>query len=90
MTMTHDPLAMLDEDTCTSIAQALWMRDWDADTLPADLRDHLASPKNQNRAFAERLRFRLNYLLEHPDSFTPSYRKRYETLLAHADSLSPH
>jgi predicted secreted hydrolase len=83
-------VAALDPDTRDSIAQALWLRELRADALPSDVLGRLISPKNQNAAFAERLRYRLTYMLEHPDSFTPSYRKRYETLLAHAGSLSPH
>ena len=80
----------LDDETRENIAGALWLPDLQADQLPRDLLERLGSAKSSNRTFGERLQSRLRHLLQHPDSFTPSYRPRHETLLDHAGSLTPH
>lgn len=45
---------------------------------------------NSDAAFGERMRYRLQDMIDNPYSFLPSYEKRYETLLANAQSLTPH
>ena len=86
----QETLDRLDEETKDNIARALWMTRFEKERLPKDVLEHLASDKNSNEAFGERMQYRLQDLLKHPDSFTPSCRKRYETLIEHSGSLSPH
>ena len=80
----------LDDETKDNIARALWMTRFEEDQLPKSILNQLVSYKNSNEAFGERMQYRLRDLLNHPDSFTPGYRKRYETLIEHSRSLSPH
>src|SRR5262245_10646145 len=83
-------LDALDADTRDCIAQALWMRELCADALPEDVLERVLSYKNSSHAFGERMAYRLEAMLERPDSFTPSYEKRYNMLLQHCDALSVH
>jgi predicted secreted hydrolase len=80
----------LDDETKDNIARALWMTRFEEDQLPKGTLDRLVSDKNSNKAFGERMQYRLRDLLNHPDSFTTSYSKRYEMLIEHSRSLSPH
>jgi len=90
MLVADQALAVLDEETKDSIAQALWLPAFDASVLPAEVRDRLSHQRNSNAAFGERMCYRLRHLLDNPDSFTASYARRYEMLIQHATSLSPH
>ena len=83
-------LDALDADTKESITQALWVEELHADQLPPDVLERLTSAKNSESAFGERMQYRLQHMLEHPESFTPSYRTWYEALIAQAASLTPH
>ena len=80
----------LDPETLSNIAQALWMPTASFDDLPETVRQQISQPKNANAAFGERMRYYLQNLLDYPDSFTPNYTDRYQTLMKYADSLSPH
>lgn len=80
----------LDQETKQNIARALWLPELKASELPEDLLTHLSSEKNSSKAFGQRMQVRLKELLSHRDSFTPSYRKRYEAFLEHVSSLTPH
>lgn len=86
---TQAILDQLGGETKGNIAQALWMPELEASQLPEDVLACLVSEKNSSKAFGERMQVRLRDLLAHPESFTPSYRKQYEALLQHADSLTP-
>jgi len=85
-----DPFNELDQETKASIAGALWQEHFDPARFEPGVRSQLTDAKNSNRAFGERTRARLRYLLDHPDSFTPDYTERYETLISYADTLTPH
>lgn len=82
-------LDALAAETKDGVAQALWLDSFDPERLPPEILARLADPKNSNRAFAERMRYRLNDLLEHREPFSGNNRSRYELLLRHSDSLSP-
>jgi hypothetical protein len=45
---------------------------------------------NSDAAFGERMRYRLQDMIDNPYTFLPSYQTRYETLIANAQSLTPH
>lgn len=80
----------LDAETRDNIAGALWMPELQPDQITPDVLAKMTSQKNSNRAFGERFQYRLRYMLDNPDSFTPSFKRRYELLLQYSDSLSPH
>ncbi|MBI4469717.1 MAG: carotenoid 1,2-hydratase [Acidobacteria bacterium] len=79
----------LDQETKDSIARALWLPSFQPDQIPQEILDRLASEKNSNKSFGERMRYRLQELIDHPESFTPDYRNFYNFLARHTDSLSP-
>lgn len=85
-----DSLDQLDEETKDNIAKSLWLPSLTSDDLPKEILDRLISDKNSNKSFGQRMQYRLKEMLDHPDSFTPSYRKRYQTLIKHSSSLAPH
>lgn len=78
----------LDELTKENIALALWMKEFKANKIPPNIKKHILSNKNSPEAFGQRMHSRIQYLLDNPDSFTPTYKKRYEKLLEHCDSLT--
>jgi predicted secreted hydrolase len=80
----------LDQETLSNIAQALWMPTATFEQLPEATRELITAPTNSNAAFGERMRYYLQNLIDYPDSFTPSYADRYQALIQHADTLSPH
>lgn len=80
----------LDEETRTNVAQALWLDSFDIAELAPEIIARLADPSNAPSAHGDRMRRFIGYLLEHPVSRTPSYRKIYRELLKHCDELSPH
>ena len=83
-------LAAFDETTRDHIARALWMNDFDESRIAPDVASNLAGLKNSPAAYGERLRRYIRFLLNHPLSRTPSYRKIYERLLPYCEELSPH
>ena len=87
---TQEILDRVDQETLDNIAQALWLPELKTDQLPQNILACLVSEKNSNKAFGERMQFRLRDMLAHPDSFTPSYRKRYKTFLQYTTALTPH
>lgn len=59
-------------------------------TKEAFIGEQIGNPeKNSDSAFAERMRYRLQDMIDNPYSFLPSYTGRYETLLPYAQSLTP-
>lgn len=85
----QDRLDALGDDTKDAIAQALRLPELKADLVPPEHLATLISAKNSNAAGAERLRAHIQDLLDHPESFTPRYERRYRLLLAHCRSVSP-
>ncbi|PKL67168.1 MAG: ATP-binding protein [Methanobacteriales archaeon HGW-Methanobacteriales-1] len=86
--MEKEDFNNLDKLTRENIALALWMKEFQADEIPQDVKKCILSDKNSPDAFGERMRHRIQDLLDNPDSFTPSYQKRYQELLKHCSSLS--
>ena len=70
----------LDELTKENIALALWMKEFKANKIPPNIKKHILSNKNSPEAFGQRMHSRIQYLLDNPDSFTPTYKKRYENV----------
>ena len=62
----------LGTDTRADVAEALWLKEFDAAQLAPDILEKLASEKNSRKAFAERMQARLRDLIANPPSFTPS------------------
>jgi predicted secreted hydrolase len=83
-------LDALDPGTKDNVTQALWLAEWDADAIPAAIRERLASEKNSNAAYGERMAARLQALIGTPETFTPSHADRYAALLDHCGALSAH
>jgi predicted secreted hydrolase len=80
----------LDAETRENVAHVLWMREFDPARIPGDVTASLGSEKNSARAFGERMRTRIDELLDNPESFTPDYTELYETISAYATTLTPH
>jgi predicted secreted hydrolase len=80
----------LDPETATNIARALWQFSPEAVKFPAGITERIGGQKNSPQAFGRRMATRLEDLLLHPETFTPSYRRRYQTFLSHCQSLSAH
>lgn len=78
-----------DEATRDSIAQALWQREFDPGQLPDDILFALADPKHSPVAHGDRMRQYLTYLIDHPLSHTPDFKKIYTRLLRYCAQLSP-
>ena len=66
------------------------MPEFNAEEIPEGIIKRLISEKNSNESFGERMGYLLEERLKHPDSFTPSYKNVYETLIKYSKSLSPH
>ncbi len=86
--MDIDQLIELDDTTKDNIARDLWMIKFDADKIPDDVLKCILSEKNSTKA-ADRMKYRLEDLLKYPDSFTPSYKNRYKTMIENSQSLHP-
>lgn len=82
-------LGKVDDGTKDNIAKALWMNEFDIDRIPESIIEKLNDEKNSNQNFGKRMQYLLKERIENPDSFTPSYKKVYETLIQHSESLSP-
>jgi predicted secreted hydrolase len=89
MRLAKTKLKDLDDLTKENIALSLWMKEFKANKIPKDIKKRLLSNKNSPEAFGERMQFRIQELLGNPDSYTPSYKKRYEKLLEYCDVLTP-
>lgn len=86
--MVKNKLTDLDELTRENLALALWMKEFKSEDVPEDVKKRLLSKKNSPEAFGERMRYRIQDLLDNPDSYTPSYGKRYKKLLEYCKSLT--
>lgn len=82
-------LAAFDDPTREHIAHALWMNEFDTARIDPNILSTLADPKNSPAAYGDRMRRYIRYLMDHPVSRTPSYRKIYKRLLPYCDELSP-
>lgn len=80
----------LDDRTKDYISQALWMDSWEESALTEEQHAAIFSEKNSNAAMGERMRVRLQELIDDPETFTPSYADRYSAFLEYCDSMSPH
>ena len=87
---SYDLLDKLDGETKENIARILWMQEFNAEEIPEGIIKRLISEKNSNESFGERMQYLLEERLKRPDSFTPSYKNVYKTLIKHSKSLSPH
>ena len=87
---TQGLLDKLDEETRDNIAQALWMKKLNPEQIPDEIIKRLESEKNSNESFGNRMQYLLAEKLRNPDSYTPNYKRVYETLIKHSSSLSPH
>ena len=83
-------VAEFDQETRDDIALALWMEELDLAAIPAGAATHLADPKNSPAAHGDRMRRFIRYLVDHPVSHSPDYRKVYARLLDVCGDLSPH
>jgi len=81
-------LEEIDEITKDNIARAWWMKDFKAEDIPEEVLEHIIDYKNSSKAFGERMHSRLQDLIDNPDSYTPSYKKRYQKLIKHCSSLT--
>lgn len=86
--MVKTKLTDLDDLTRENVALSLWMKEFKSKKIPKDVQQRLLSKKNSPQAFGERMRYRIQDLLDNPESFTPNYRKRYQKLLEYCDSLT--
>jgi predicted secreted hydrolase len=82
--------SQLDAETYENIASVLWMDKYDPAEIPPDIAALLRSEKNSSQTFGGNMRYRLDELLANPDSFTPDYSLRYNTLKGYTAKLSPH
>lgn len=80
----------LEAETYENIARVLWMDKFNPAEIPPEIAALLQSDKNSPKAFGNTMRYRLDELLANPDSFTPDYTLRYNTLKAYAEKISPH
>lgn len=87
--MEDDRFFELDDITLDNIARVLWMREFDPEKIPENILEKILSEKNSPKMFGARMKYRLEDLLKNPDSYTPSYKKRYSTLMKHCKSLHP-
>ncbi|HEY0383706.1 MAG TPA: lipocalin-like domain-containing protein [Candidatus Elarobacter sp.] len=79
--------AELDAVTKDAVARALWETEFDPSTLPPNVAAALASANNSADAFGERMRERLQYMLDTKPSFVPDYSARYGAFTDAAASL---
>lgn len=87
---TQGLLDRLDEETKDNITKSLWMHEFNVEELSDEVIKKLENEKNSNESFGERMQYLLRERIKNPDSFTPSYKNVYETLIKHSKSLSPH
>ncbi len=83
-------LDALDDLTKDYVAQALWLPEWDESAIPAEILETLASEKNSNAAHGERMKTRIQALIDDPETFTPSYADRYAEFVESIGPMSPH
>ncbi|WP_167089127.1 carotenoid 1,2-hydratase [Massilia frigida] len=78
--------------TLQGIAQALWMKEYDAAKIPPGILERINSEKNSESAYAARFLHRLRQLEENQLSFVPERAQRYALLRKHwehAKAMSP-
>ncbi len=72
------------------VADALWLDVFDWQKIPTEIKQKLSAEAHSPEAYGAKMRRYVQWLLDHPQSFNPSYRKRYRALLAAIDTLTPH
>ncbi|WP_164558092.1 ATP-binding protein [Massilia atriviolacea] len=77
---------MMNPLTLQSIAQALWMKEYDAAKIPPDILRRIDSEKNSEAAYARRFLQRLQQLEGSDVSFVPDWTERYDYLSKHWES----
>lgn len=74
--------------TLQNIAQALWMKEYDAAKIPPGVLERIQSAVNSEAAYAKRFLQRLQQLEENPLSFVPGRAERYALLRQHLQQTS--
>jgi hypothetical protein len=90
MNEVHADKATLDDETAEHIANALWMSAYDPTRIPQSIIEKIFSKNNSSAAFGSRMRTYLDWLLAHPQSHNPNYKRRYEKLKACCSELTVH
>ena len=86
----HVDNVTLDDETAEHIANALWITAYDPHRIPEDINEKIFSENNSSVAFGSRMRTYLDWLLAHPRSHNPNYKRRYEKLKAYCSELTAH
>ena len=86
--MKLDEFKDLDNITKDNIARSLWLMNFKEAQIPEDILNKLKDKKNSPENFGKRMQYRLQELIDHPDSFTPNYKKRYQTFIENSNSLT--
>ena len=94
-TLSKDTLLLnvMDVETIDNIMRTLWLYnsgEYDFNNLSDNVLIDLLQEKNHNSKYEERIKYRLNYMLENPDDYTPSYENKYKTFLKYIKNISPH
>jgi predicted secreted hydrolase len=90
MNEVHVDNVTLDDETAEHIANALWITAYDPHRIPEDTNEKIFSENNSSVAFGSRMRTYLDWLLAHPQSHNPNYKRRYEKLKAYCSELTAH
>ncbi|HML05916.1 MAG TPA: lipocalin-like domain-containing protein [Methanobacterium sp.] len=80
-------LKQLDEITKDNIARVLWAKKFEEAEIPENILNKLEDDKNSPESFGKRMQYKLQELINDPDSFTPSYKKRYHKFIENSNSL---
>ena len=78
--------------TLQSIAQALWMKEYDPEKIPPEILRQIESTQNSESSYARRFLERLKQLEENQLTFVPGRAERYALLREHwesAKAMSP-
>ncbi len=89
----NDLMENMDQETVFNVMRSMWLYEngqYKYDELPSDVVKMLLDEKNGNESFGKRISFRMEYLLNNPDSYTPDYTYKYDEFMKFTKSLSPH
>lgn len=79
----------IDDLTRQNIAQALWMKEYNEDSIPENILAKIYSDKNSNSSYASRFKMNLQLLTNNQISFITSRAERYQVMMEHANTRSP-
>ncbi len=65
----------MDDITKDNIARVLWARNFEDAEIDKNTLNIIKSDKNSSISFGNWMRYKLQELIDNPDSFTPSYKK---------------